>query len=350
LQADSADPYHRWTTMRPPLLLLLALAASACRAVPPAVASVAPPPGPPAMCSVVPASAPPAARPPADHVIILSEDGLRPDALLQARAPMHQLLMRQGSYTMRARTIRQASTLPSHAAMLSGFDVAEHGLFWNSWKPERGFIRVPTVFSVAMDAGQTSAAFVGKRKLEHIAQPGSVTVFSRPGYLCPKVVDQASAYFRQHHPQIEFVHFSDPDEEGHSVGWMSPQQLIAIGHADRCLATLVDAIRAFDADSAGAGRTLLIISADHGGNGKNHSGASEEDRLIPWIAWGAGVRQGHRIVSPVSTVDTAATVLWALGYAPSVGGRGHPVAEAFEPVVTAGDAGVTRFPFRTLPP
>jgi predicted AlkP superfamily pyrophosphatase or phosphodiesterase len=266
----------------------------------------------------------------ADHVIILSEDGLRPDALLAARAPMHQRLMREGSYTMRARTIRQASTLPSHAAMLSGFDVAEHGLFWNSWRPERGFIHVPTVFSVAMDAGQASAAFVGKRKLEHIAQPGSVTLFSRPGYLCPKVVDQAAAYFRDSRPQIEFVHFSDPDEEGHAVGWMSDQQIASIGHTDRCLRTLVEAILA----SGQSDRTLLIISADHGGRGRNHSGAIEEDRLIPWIAWGAGVRPGHRITAPVSTVDTAATVLWALGYAPSQGGKGHPVAEAFEPQVT----------------
>jgi arylsulfatase A-like enzyme len=299
--------------MRAAVPLLMVVLGGAPDLAPPAPDHSAPPP-------------PTARRPIADHVIILSEDGMRPDALLKARAPTHQLLMREGSYTMRARTIRQASTLPSHAAMLSGFDVADHGLSWNSWKPERGFIRVPTVFSVAMDAGKTTAAFVGKRKLEHIAQPGSVTLFSRPGYLCPRVVEQAAAYFRDSHPQIEFIHFSDPDEEGHSVGWMSEQQLTAIGHSDRCLATLMAAIRT----TADASRTLLIISADHGGNGRNHSGASEEDRLIPWIAWGAGVRQGHRIGARVSTVDTAATTLWALGYEPSPGGSGRPVLEAFE--------------------
>jgi predicted AlkP superfamily pyrophosphatase or phosphodiesterase len=282
----------------------------------------------PALTAAPPlAAAPPPtlATPIADHVIILSEDGMRPDALLQARAPVHQLLMREGAYTLRARTIRQASTLPSHAAMLSGFDVAAHGLFWNSWRPERGFIKVPTVFSVAMNAGKNTAAFVGKRKLEHIAH-GSVTLFSRPGYLCPKVVQQAAAYFKESRPQIEFVHFSDPDEEGHAIGWMSEQQITAIGHADRCLGTLVEAIRSV------GDRTLLIISADHGGNGRNHSGAIEEDRLIPWIVWGPGVRPNHRITARVSTVDTAATTLWALGYAPSPGGAGQPVLEAFLPL------------------
>lgn len=250
---------------------------------------------------------------------------MRPDALLRTEAPTHQMLMREGSYSLRARTIRKASTLPSHAAMLSGFDADVHGLTWNSWKPERGFIRVPTVFSVAGDAGKGTAAFVGKRKLEHILQPGSVTLFSRPGFFCRKVAEQAAAYFVQHRPQVEFVHFSDPDERGHSEGWMSDGQLTAVTSTDRCLSVLVDAVR-----RAGlVDQTLVIVSADHGGLGRNHSGSREEDRLIPWIAWGNTVRRGHRLRTRISTVDTAATALWALGYAPPKGGTGRAVIEAF---------------------
>jgi len=183
---------------------------------------------------------------------------------------------------------------------------------------------VPTVFSVVGGAGEETAAFVGKRKLEHILPPGSTTTFSNPGYLCHKVVPSAAAYFHQNRPRIEFVHFSDPDSSGHSVGWMSDDQRAAIERTDDCLTTLVEAIKQTD-----PARTLLIISADHGGHGRNHSGAREEDRLIPWIAWGAGVRPGHHIDGPVSTFDTAATTLWALGFAPTPGGTGHPVAEAF---------------------
>jgi hypothetical protein len=300
--------------------LIVLLLAPACQQVPHAVASsgaaVAP-----AACVTPPAPAP---RTIADHVIILSEDGLRPDALAQARAPVHETLMREGAYTMKARTIRFASTLPSHASMLSGFDVGAHGLSWNSWQPSRGFIKVPTVFSVVGGAGEETAAFVGKRKLEHILPPGSHTTFVNPGYLCHKVVPPAAAHFRESRPRIEFVHFSDPDSSGHSVGWMSEDQLASIGRTDDCLATLVEAIKATDPK-----RTLLIISADHGGRGRNHSGAREEDRLIPWIVWGAGVRPGHHIDSPVSTFDTAATALWALGYPPPAGLTGHPVKEAF---------------------
>lgn len=279
------------------------------------------------------AAAPPATgRSAIRHVIIISEDGLRPDALMDVHPPVHDAVMHKGSWSMSARTIRHASTLPSHAAMLSGYDMAEHGLSWNSWKPERGYIRVPTIFTAAEHAGGHTAVFVGKRKLEHITPPGSVDVFSRPGYFCKKVVDEAARYFVEKQPQVEFVHFSDPDDRGHAVGWMSDPQMDAVRHTDRCLGTLVDAVSAAGLDDT----TLFILSADHGGHGRNHSGAIKEDLLIPWITWGPGVRPGHRIHAPISTVDTAATALWVLGYPNPPGLQGHPVLEAFEaPAPTA---------------
>src|SRR6185295_12327931 len=260
------------------------------------------------------------------HVVIISEDGLRPDALTGVNPPVHEAILKRAAYSLKARTIRRASTLPSHAAMLSGFDVKEHGLFWNSWHPDRGYIHVPTVFDAASKNGGKAAAFVGKRKLEHIAHPGSVDKFSRPGFFCKKVAEEAARYFVDKKPQIEFVHFSDPDERGHAVGWMTDPQFTAIRHADRCLGTLVDAVAAAGLD----GETLFILSSDHGGHGRNHSGRIEEDRLIPWIVWGPGVRAGHHIQTEVNTVDTAATTLWALGYPAPPGLLGQPVKEAFD--------------------
>ena len=196
----------------------------------------APPVAAPAV--VAPAAAPApaqAAAPPAKvgraairHVVIISEDGLRPDALMGVRPPVHEAILKRAAYSLQARTIRRASTLPSHAAMLSGFDIKEHGLFWNSWHPDRGYIHVPTVFDAAAKNGG-SAAFIGKRKLEHIAHPGSVDVVSRPGYFCRKVVDEATRYFVEKKPAVEFIHFSDPDDTGHSDGWMSDPQLESIG-------------------------------------------------------------------------------------------------------------------------
>ncbi|HTA17836.1 MAG TPA: hypothetical protein VK989_01005, partial [Polyangia bacterium] len=111
----------------PPALFLLltsvTVSATACRHKTPAPPVVTPASAPPSAPVATNEAPPPLAaklgRAAIRHVIIVSEDGLRPDALMSVSAPVHEALMRRGSYSMKARTIRRASTLPSHAAMLS---------------------------------------------------------------------------------------------------------------------------------------------------------------------------------------------------------------------------------------
>jgi predicted AlkP superfamily pyrophosphatase or phosphodiesterase len=297
------------------------LVGSAVAGEPPPAPPGAPPGAPP--LPAVAATAKDPAR--ATRVLIISEDGLRPDVLASMRLPWHEALYKSGAYSWKARTIRTASTLPSHAAMLSGVDVNQHGLSWNNWRPRRGFIRVPTIFGEAEEHGMKTAMFVGKFKLRHIAAPGTVGLFDRPGYLCKKVSEEAAEYLVQNKTPLAFVHFSDPDEAGHSAGWDSPKYHDALAATDRCLGTIMEAL-----DKAGmTDQTLIIISADHGGHNHTHSGALLVDREIPWIAHGPGVRAGYRIRGPISTVDTAATALYALGLPVSSTLAGKPVKEIF---------------------
>lgn len=259
----------------------------------------------------------------AERVLIISEDGLRGDIFSEVKLPWHEALYRTGAYSWKARTIRTASTLPSHAAMLSGYDVEQHGLTWNNWRPSRGYIKVPSIFDEVSAHGMKSAMFVGKFKLRHIARPGTVEVFERPGYYCKRVAAEAADYLVREKPPLAFVHFSNPDDAGHAKGWSSDDYYRAVNESDRCLGTIVDALEKADM----AEDTLIIISADHGGHGHTHSGACLVDREIPWIAHGPGVRENHHIRSPISTVDTAATALDALGLQVPEEAAGRPVTE-----------------------
>jgi predicted AlkP superfamily pyrophosphatase or phosphodiesterase len=273
---------------------------------PPHAAATAPPAVDPAAAAAVAAPPPPPIR----HVVIISEDGLRPDAIDAATAPRHVALMREGVTARDAETIPESDTLPSHASMLSGVGAAAHGLWWNSYKADRGYIHVPTIFAAAHDRGLSTAMIVGKPKLQHIASPGTVDYYERPSYLCGGVSKRAAAYFVDTAPALLFVHFSDPDEYGHSHGWMSKEYSDAVKSSDACLATVLGAIDG----SASADTTLVIVTADHGGHGFHHSGGRDSaDRDIPWIMRGPGVPHGTTLDTPVSTVDTAATALAALG-------------------------------------
>ena len=66
------------------------------------------------------------------HVLVVSIDGLRPDAITTFNAPTLRRLTVEGSYTLAASTITPSKTLPSHTSMLTGLSPEQHGVLWNT--------------------------------------------------------------------------------------------------------------------------------------------------------------------------------------------------------------------------
>lgn len=280
-----------------------------------------------------PAPLPTQAARPYDHVIIVSIDGLRPDAIPLTDAPNLRRLRQIAAWATQARTITRSYTLPSHTSMLTGVDADRHGLVHNNFSPRHGFTRVPSALYYAHDAGFTTAMFVSKPKFRHIAIPGSVDVFSRPDYVCRPVMNAAVEHIRHTHQGLTFIHLSEPDGAGHDRGWMTASYLRAIAAADVCIGTLLTAID----NRADRDRILLIISSDHGGHGRTHGSTREEDLRIPWIAWGSRVVPGE-FSDPVSTMDTAATALAALGLDVPEDMVGRPVQRVLSRTVAVAQA------------
>jgi len=292
------------------LALALALAVTACNSAASRPQVVDPPPA--STTPGAPAGAMQAAATPAKsklRVVIISEDGMRPDALDATTAPNHVALNHAGMIARRAWTVNPSETLPSHASMLSGFAVADHKMSFDGFKKERGQIELPTIFSIARHQGLKTAMFIGKQKLWHIAPDASVDHYEKPGFLCHIVAARAAAYYEAELPDLMFVHFTDPDNAGHAHGWMSPPYIAAVHEADRCLRTMLDAL-----DHSGtSATTLLIVTADHGGSGRSHSGHGKElDRRIPWTMRGPQIRPGSMVDADIMTEDTAVTALAAL--------------------------------------
>ena len=265
-----------------------------------------------------------------DLVVVLSIDGLRPDAI-NASSPVLQQLRQNGASAPVAKTIKRSNTLPSHASMVSGVDEDLHGMVFNAYRPERGHIRFPTMFRIAHASGLETAMFVAKKKLVQLAEPGAVDSFNLGGVRCQRVAGMASEYIGKSHPGVVFVHFSEPDGAGHKHGWMSWQYKRAVRQVDACTQVLLDAISKRE-DSE---RVLFVVTADHGGHGHAHSSGVGVDRLIPWIAYGSVVNPKRRIGRTVHTFDTAATVLHALGLPRAHGTIGEPVTEVFKPIAIA---------------
>ena len=265
----------------------------------------------------------PTPTPLARRVLILSIDGLRPDAI--SRAPMPNLISLMGgaAYSLSARTIYPSSTLPAHTSMLSGLCPKKHGVDWNDYLPEKGYAQVTDIFEIAHAAGMQTVMYVGKEKLRQITEPSSTDIFEyindRDLVIIQKLIENFPADF-----DLMFIHFPTPDNMGHVYNWLSNEQLSVLYRADQAIGNLLA-----DLDARGLREeTLIIITADHGGHDTTHGSSMPEDMTIPWIALGAGVRS-KQLTTPIQTVDTAATAAFALGLPIPSGWDGAPVYEAF---------------------
>ena len=286
-----------------------------------------------------------------DHVIVVSIDGLRPDAVEKFGMKNLQRLMREGSATLKAQTILPSKTLPSHTSMVTGVGPEVHGITWNEDRTdETGVVGVPTIFELAKAQGYQTAAFFAKSKFHTLERPNSLDHFQAPNgwqsLLVTRTVEDVANYLDHEKPNLLFVHIGEADFVGHAAGWMSRPYGWAVKMAD---AAVGEIIKAAD-DAFGRGNYTLIVTADHGGHGKDHGSADPRDTMIPWIAWGKGVAAGTDAGS-VHTTDTAATVLWLLGVNVPATWAGEPVTGAFATAarLATGDTAAAAIPATATP-
>jgi len=285
------------------------------------------------------------AAPRAEHVFIISIDGGKPAVIAESEAPTLKKIAAEGAVTWQASTIFPSITLPSHTSMLTGVGPDKHQILWNSYTPIKGFVKVPTVFSLlkAADPKAVTGMFVGKVKFRHLWLKDSVNVFDfggpqtrdpvagtleiekdkKPSQMVAK---QAAAWIKETKPRLTFIHFADPDTAGHKSGWGSPEQKEALKVTDQALWQVWQAIK----EAGIADSSVLLVTADHGGHDKTHGLNIPDDMIIPWVAWGKGVKKNFTITAPVTTYDTAATALWLLDVPVPAEFDGKPVTSAFE--------------------
>lgn len=285
------------------------------------------------------------AAPRAEHVFIISIDGGKPAVIAASEAPTLKKIAAEGAVTWAASTIFPSITLPSHTSMLTGVGPDKHQILWNGYTPIKGLVKVPTVFSLlkAADPQAVTGMLIGKIKFRHLWLKDSLDLFDFDGPQTPEppangaaleqdkkpsqtVAKQAAAWIKTAKPRLAFIHFGDVDTSGHKSGWGSPEQQEALKVTDQALWQVWQAIK----DAGIADSSVMLITADHGGHDKTHGLDIPDDMIIPWVAWGQGVKKNFTITDKVTTYDTAATALWLLDVPVPAEFDGKPVTSAFE--------------------
>ncbi len=278
---------------------------------------------------------------PVDHAIVLSIDGLRPDALESA---VHRGLpgfarLLDGPHTLDARTDPDCTvTLPNHVGMVTGRTLkGPQGHHWlpNAVPPtiaEGGTLHaaageyVPSMWDVAHDRGVRTAMVASKPKFilfdnsyrAEQAQPDAegpddgrekldvvwIALDAAGAEQKAKAFLDESAAMDQR--SLAFVHWADPDASGHGRTWDVTDGSAYMACIDSMDALVDDLLRHIDQSPALRGRTAIVLTADHGGGAPPASHTLVDSPLnfrIPFVVWvgGGGERGDLYDLSPNRT-------------------------------------------------
>jgi predicted AlkP superfamily pyrophosphatase or phosphodiesterase len=256
------------------------------------------------------------AVPVVDHVVLVSVDGLNPDAIRQlgrTGAPTFHRLMDEGASTLEARTVHEATkTLPNHTSMVTGRPVTEaggHGVTFNedngSTVHTSAGTYVASAFDVVHDNGGATALYSGKDKLDLLDRSWDETHGAVDRTDVDDGRDKIDVYVRADSgalsdalvsslgtapPDFAMLHLRGPDSVGHARGYMSQAYVDEVAATDGLIGRLLDTV---EADPALAVSTVVVVTSDHGGLGTSHGDETlAVDYTIPFFVWGAGVDAG----------------------------------------------------------
>ncbi len=263
-------------------------------------------------------------NPQVDHVLVISVDGLRGDAInaIDPGLIPNLVELTTNAYTFNARTTKtHTNTIPNHTSMLTGrpvMGVFGH-LYTDNGDPATNVTLhtnngnyVSGMFDVAHDNGVATAAFVAKSKFSlfdvswnELFNPvwgdvnGAVDTTgaddgrdkvdtylydTNANTLAAATIAELNASAAGQ--SLTFLHFRDPDTVGHASSWdLTPgsDYVQSIVTVDAAIGTILAAI---DANGQLQGNTAIVVSSDHGGTGTGHGDTGNElHYTIPFLVW-----------------------------------------------------------------
>lgn len=262
-------------------------------------------------------------------------DAMSPDGIRTASTPVMHQLMQQGAVKWNVRTVLPSISAANWASMIMGAGTEAHGVTDNDYG--RTKYTLPPVVSDDEDIFPTIFGWIRRNK--PTAEIGTVYQWGGFGSLFEKTAvnydkhtpDEVSTtntfttYLKTKKPVFAFMHLDHVDDVGHEDGHGTALYYQAVGKADSLIGLVVKAIK----DAGMQKNTLLIITADHGGIGYGHGGATTEEAEIAMILHGNMIKKGYIIQQQVYTYDLAATIAFALHIVPPYAWTGRPVKPAF---------------------
>lgn len=288
----------------------------------------------------------------AEHVIVFALEGISNGSIQGGTMPVLNRMSREGAVTWSATSITPALTVPAMASLVTGLPVEKHRITqeWETYDFSRAFLRAPTVFDyMDLAAGRDTAIFWMDERFYQLARPEiyidtQICSQSKPNCQPETMVEYIHDYLRKvtsergHGfrlftvPHLLLVHFPTAARAGLKNGWDSQAYQQAKENVDTAIGRILSLYHHFGVLSS----TMVIITGLNGGQPESTEGLPfttstyHHSQTVPFLAWGANIKSGHTIQSPVSILDTSATILRALGLETHTEWDSHAIEEIFQ--------------------
>lgn len=271
-----------------------------------------------------------------EHVIIIGIDGMGGTGIENSPTPTIDSLMKAGSYTLNARGVLPTSSSPNWASMIMGAGPEQHGITSNEWQEETYVLPptvegpediFPTIFSVikSNNKNAVTGAIYQWKDFGRLFEKSMVD-FDTSALSENRITDLACDFILTKKPEFCFIHIDHVDGAGHKWGYDSERYHGGVQKADKLINQIIKSIQAAGIEE----NTLLIVSADHGGNKKGHGGETLNEIRIPIIICGKGVKRNFKIEQQANIYDIASTAAYVLGYEQPQSWIGRPIITGFE--------------------
>ncbi|WP_117883627.1 alkaline phosphatase [Aureibaculum luteum] len=265
------------------------------------------------------------------HVILIGSDGFGAYAFDKAKLPNLRMLMKDGAYSLKARSVLPSSSAVNWASMIMGSGPELHGYTeWGSKTPELPSRIIgkdsiyPTIFSL-IDEQLPNAKMGVSYTWNGIGYlfEKSIVDLNYNGASDEKTIKTAMDFFLKEKPAFTFIHLSHPDNEGHEIGHNTPEYFTAVEKVDGQIGGVISTLQ----QNNMMDDTVIIFTSDHGGVGKGHGGKTLLEVEIPWIIYGKNIANKGKLEKSIVTYDTAPTIAYLLGLKTPDFWRGKAVKE-----------------------
>lgn len=245
-------------------------------------------------------------------IVLISIDGLGSN-LVNENAPFLSSLLEDQSvsYTLDMQTLEQSETMPSHVSMVTGLKQENHGFYLNSLSSDIPPIEEKTLFDYALENDYSFYTFLTKDKLLYLlGEKTGENIVSNEEYSSEIMGEVDELVETESTKVFVFLHFRDIDSSGHTYGWGSNEQQDALRTLDKNLELLTNDLRQeFDNYDR-----YFIFTADHGGEGVQHSNGCENCRRIPFIVLSENISESYKTTDSMENIyDTTCVVLDIMG-------------------------------------